>query len=66
MRVLILGGTTEASELTRLLAADPRFQATVSLAGRTANPSAQPVPTRRSSFILSAVVICTGARAGIN
>ena len=35
MRVLILGGTTEASELTRLLAADPRFETTVSLAGRT-------------------------------
>ena len=50
MRVLILGGTTEASELTRLLAADPRFQATVSLAGRTANPSAQPVPTRIGGF----------------
>ena len=33
MRVLILGGTTEASELTRLLAADPRFETTLSLAG---------------------------------
>jgi precorrin-6A/cobalt-precorrin-6A reductase len=50
MRVLILGGTTEASELTRLLASDPRFEATVSLAGRTANPKVQPVRTRIGGF----------------
>jgi precorrin-6A/cobalt-precorrin-6A reductase len=50
MRVLILGGTTEASELTRLLAADKRFDATVSLAGRTASPKTQPVPTRIGGF----------------
>jgi precorrin-6A/cobalt-precorrin-6A reductase len=50
MRVLILGGTTEASELARLLAADPRFEATVSLAGRTMNPKAQPVRTRIGGF----------------
>jgi len=50
MRVLILGGTTEASDLTRLLAADPRFQATVSRAGRTANPKMQPVRTRIGGF----------------
>jgi precorrin-6A/cobalt-precorrin-6A reductase len=50
MRVLVLGGTTEASELTRLLAADPRFEATVSLAGRTANPKTQPVRTRIGGF----------------
>jgi precorrin-6A/cobalt-precorrin-6A reductase len=50
MRVLVLGGTTEASELTRLLAADPRFEATVSLAGRTANPRTQPVRTRTGGF----------------
>jgi precorrin-6A/cobalt-precorrin-6A reductase len=50
MRVLILGGTTEASELTRLLASDTRFEATVSLAGRTANPKAQPVRTRIGGF----------------
>src|SRR5229473_7478530 len=50
MRVLVLGGTTEASELTRLLVADPRFEATVSLAGRTANPKAQPVRTRIGGF----------------
>ena len=46
MRVLILGGTTEASELARLLAADRRFETTLSLAGRTANPRPQPVTTR--------------------
>jgi precorrin-6A/cobalt-precorrin-6A reductase len=50
MRVLVLGGTTEASELARLLAADPRFEATVSLAGRTANPRVQPVRTRTGGF----------------
>src|ERR1700736_2910525 len=50
MRVLILGGTTEASELTRLLASDRRFETTVSLAGRTANPRMQPVRTRIGGF----------------
>jgi precorrin-6A/cobalt-precorrin-6A reductase len=50
MRVLILGGTTEASELARLLAADRRFETTVSLAGRTSNPRVQPVRTRIGGF----------------
>jgi precorrin-6A/cobalt-precorrin-6A reductase len=50
MRVLILGGTTEASELTRLLAADKRFDVTVSLAGRTASPKTLPVATRIGGF----------------
>jgi precorrin-6A/cobalt-precorrin-6A reductase len=50
MRVLILGGTAEASELARGLATDPRFETTVSLAGRTANPKAQPVRTRIGGF----------------
>jgi precorrin-6A/cobalt-precorrin-6A reductase len=50
MRVLILGGTTEASELTRLVADDPRFEATISLAGRTTNPKLQPVRTRIGGF----------------
>lgn len=50
MRVLILGGTTEASELTRQLAADKRFDAAVSLAGRTASPKAQPIATRIGGF----------------
>lgn len=50
MRTLVLGGTTEASELARLLAADGRFAATLSLAGRTANPKALPLPTRIGGF----------------
>ncbi|WP_315786207.1 MULTISPECIES: cobalt-precorrin-6A reductase [unclassified Bradyrhizobium] len=50
MRILILGGTTEASELARLLAGDDRFTATLSLAGRTASPKPQPLPTRIGGF----------------
>jgi precorrin-6A/cobalt-precorrin-6A reductase len=50
MRVLILGGSTEASELARLLAGDHRFETTLSLAGRTLNPREQPVRTRRGGF----------------
>ncbi len=50
MRVLILGGTTEASALAKLLAGDPRFEATLSFAGRTAVPQAQPIPTRVGGF----------------
>src|SRR5580692_1088920 len=50
MRVLILGGTTEASGLAHLLAADPRFETTLSLAGRTSKPRTQPVRTRIGGF----------------
>ncbi|WP_315799158.1 cobalt-precorrin-6A reductase [Bradyrhizobium sp. SZCCHNRI3043] len=50
MRILILGGTTEASELAKLLAGDDRFAATLSLAGRTASPKPQPLPTRIGGF----------------
>ena len=50
MRVLILGGTTEASALARLLAGDRRFEATLSFAGRTAAPRAQPIATRVGGF----------------
>ena len=50
MRVLVLGGTTEASALASLLAADPRFDATLSLAGRTSNPRPQPLTTRVGSL----------------
>lgn len=49
-RVLLLGGTTEAAELARCLAADDRFEATLSLAGRTANPPASPIVTRVGGF----------------
>ena len=50
MRVLILGGTTEASSLAHLLAADRRFETTLSLAGRTSRPRTQPVRTRIGGF----------------
>jgi precorrin-6A/cobalt-precorrin-6A reductase len=50
MRVLILGGTTEASALAKLLAGDPRFEATLSFAGRTAAPQSQPIATRVGGF----------------
>jgi precorrin-6A/cobalt-precorrin-6A reductase len=50
MRVLVLGGTTEASALAKLLAGDPRFDAILSLAGRTSNPTPQPLATRVGGF----------------
>jgi precorrin-6A/cobalt-precorrin-6A reductase len=50
MRVLILGGTTEASALAKLLAGDPRFKATLSFAGRTAAPQSQPIEIRVGGF----------------
>ncbi|MEE3627832.1 cobalt-precorrin-6A reductase [Nitrospirillum sp. BR 11752] len=50
MRVLVLGGTTEARQLAGLLAGDARFQATLSLAGRTQVPAPQPLPTRVGGF----------------
>ncbi|WP_200925927.1 cobalt-precorrin-6A reductase [Methylobacterium sp. Leaf93] len=48
MRVLILGGTTEASALVKGL--DPRIDATLSLAGRTSAPKREPVSTRIGGF----------------
>ena len=50
MRVLILGGTTEASALARLLAGDPSCEAILSFAGRTAAPKEQPIETRVGGF----------------
>lgn len=50
MRVLVLGGSTEASDLSRRLAADGRYEVVLSLAGRTRNPAAQPVPLRSGGF----------------
>jgi len=50
MRVLILGGTTEASGLAHLLADDPRFETTLSMAGRTSKPRTQAVRTRIGGF----------------
>lgn len=50
MRVLILGGTTEASALAGLIAGDPRIVPMLSLAGRTTSPASQPVPVRVGGF----------------
>ena len=50
MRILILGGTIEASQLARLLADDSRFEATMSLAGRTVSPKQQVLQTRIGGF----------------
>lgn len=47
--ILILGGTTEARELGVALSGRD-FVTTISLAGRTATPAAQPVPVRRGGF----------------
>jgi precorrin-6A/cobalt-precorrin-6A reductase len=50
MNLLILGGTTEATALARALAGDARFSATLSFAGVTRRPAAQPIPTRVGGF----------------
>ena len=50
MRVLILGGTADASALAGLLAGDPRFEPILSFAGRTAAPKPQPIATRVGGF----------------
>jgi precorrin-6A/cobalt-precorrin-6A reductase len=49
-RILILGGTTEARRLAERLAGRRDLAVTLSLAGRTANPVAQPVPVRIGGF----------------
>lgn len=49
MNILILGGTTEASTLARMLAGRP-WHATLSLAGRTRDPVPQPIPWRIGGF----------------
>ena len=49
MRVLLLGGTTEASQIGRALAA-AGVKGVYSYAGRTATPVAQPLPTRIGGF----------------
>jgi precorrin-6A/cobalt-precorrin-6A reductase len=50
MRILILGGTEEASTLAGLIANRTDFEAILSLAGRTSAPRVQPVPTRSGGF----------------
>ncbi len=49
IRVLVLGGTSEASALARALAS-VRVNAVFSYAGRTESPVAQPLPTRVGGF----------------
>ena len=50
MRILILGGTTEASAIARALVGDARFNPTLSLAGRTRAPVPPPIPWRVGGF----------------
>ncbi|MGC9447762.1 cobalt-precorrin-6A reductase [Cereibacter johrii] len=49
MRILLLGGTTEASRMARALA-EAGLSAVFSYAGRTAAPVAQPLPLRVGGF----------------
>ena len=48
-RILLLGGTTEASRLARAMS-DARMDAVFSYAGRTEAPVVQPLPTRIGGF----------------
>jgi precorrin-6A/cobalt-precorrin-6A reductase len=50
LRVLILGGTTEASALARKIAGDTWLAPILSLAGRTTKPRPQPIATRIGGF----------------
>ncbi|MCG5529890.1 cobalt-precorrin-6A reductase [Halorhodospira halochloris] len=50
VNVLILGGTTEAMQLARLLEGDARFQAVYSVAGRTSNPRLPNLICRSGGF----------------
>jgi precorrin-6A/cobalt-precorrin-6A reductase len=50
LKILILGGTGEASALADLLALDSRFIPTLSLAGRTAAPRLPDIPWRSGGF----------------
>ncbi|QRM27924.1 cobalt-precorrin-6A reductase [Microvirga sp. VF16] len=50
MRILILGGTTEASALAARLAGRPDFSPLLSMAGRTSDPRRAPIPTRIGGF----------------
>jgi precorrin-6A/cobalt-precorrin-6A reductase len=50
MRILILGGTTEASALAARLAGRSDFSPLLSMAGRTSDPRPMPIPTRIGGF----------------
>jgi precorrin-6A/cobalt-precorrin-6A reductase len=50
LKILILGGTGEASALAKLLTGDPRFSPMLSLAGVTASPRLPDIPWRSGGF----------------
>jgi precorrin-6A/cobalt-precorrin-6A reductase len=50
LKVLILGGSGEAAGLARALQGDARYDVTVSLAGRTAEPARLPGTLRKGGF----------------
>ncbi len=49
-KLLILGGSSEGAELARALGPDPRFDATLSLAGATQHPAKSPARMRSGGF----------------
>ncbi|WP_428385400.1 cobalt-precorrin-6A reductase [Methylocystis sp.] len=49
-RALVLGGSSEARTLATRIAADPRLDGVISLAGRTSAPLAHDLPTRVGGF----------------
>ncbi|MGP9812197.1 cobalt-precorrin-6A reductase [Rhodopseudomonas sp. NSM] len=50
LRLLILGGTADATRLATAIAAEPRIEAVLSFAGRTDNPKPPPIPWRVGGF----------------
>ena len=50
LKVLLLGGTTEASALAERIAEDERFEGTLSLAGVTLSPKVSPLEVRTGGF----------------
>jgi precorrin-6A/cobalt-precorrin-6A reductase len=50
VKLLVLGGSGEAASLARALAGDQRYDVTVSLAGRTAEPARLPGKLRTGGF----------------
>ncbi len=50
LRLLVLGGTTEAGALARRLAGDPAVDPLLSFAGATAHPAPAPIPQRIGGF----------------
>lgn len=50
LRVLILGGSADASALARRLVGDARFAPVLSMAGRTKSPAPPPIPHRIGGF----------------